>query len=667
MKKEIIKIAITSILFIIGLLANFENETINNIIFIISYIIIGAEIVIEAIKNIFHGEIFDENFLMTIATIGALAIGEYPEAVAVMLFYEIGELFQESAIEKSRKSIESLASIRADYANLKIGDNIEKIEPKQVKVGDVIIIKPGEKIPLDGKVVEGTTSLDTSALTGESLPRDVKIGDTVLSGCININGVITVKVEKEFGESTVSKILDLVENEDSKKSKSEKFITKFAKYYTPIVVILALIIAIIPPIILKGNFVEWINRAFTFLVISCPCALVISVPLSFFGGIGGASKKGVLIKGSTYIEDLANAEVVVFDKTGTLTKGVFEVAKVVIYDKNELNMENSFNSENENIIDSHIQNQANNSNSRKTINNNTTKEELIELAAYAESNSNHPIAKSILKEYGKEIDYNSITSIEEISGLGIIAEIYEDEVIIGNSKIMEKFNIKYVEAQEIGTIVYIAINKKYSGYIVISDVIKSDSKSAIEQLKKNKIKQTIMLTGDLKKVASAVSEELGIDKFYAELLPNEKAEIMNKIMKNNSGNKYKNRTEQVDKNETRNKSKKGKVVFVGDGINDSPVLSLSDIGIAMGGIGSDAAIEAADVVIMNDEPSKIVDAIKISRKTLKIVKQNIVFAIGIKILVLILGALGIANMWEAVFADVGVSIIAVLNALRALK
>lgn len=667
MKKEIIKIAITSILFIIGLLANFENETINNIIFIISYIIIGAEIVIEAIKNIFHGEIFDENFLMTIATIGALAIGEYPEAVAVMLFYEIGELFQESAIEKSRKSIESLASIRADYANLKIGDNIEKVEPKQVKVGDVIIIKPGEKIPLDGKVVEGTTSLDTSALTGESLPRDVKIGDTVLSGCININGVITVKVEKEFGESTVSKILDLVENEDSKKSKSEKFITKFAKYYTPIVVILALIIAIIPPIILKGNFVEWINRAFTFLVISCPCALVISVPLSFFGGIGGASKKGVLIKGSTYIEDLANAEVVVFDKTGTLTKGVFEVTKVVIYDKNELNMENSFNSENENIIDSHIQNQANNSNSRKTINNNTTKEELIELAAYAESNSNHPIAKSILKEYGKEIDYNSITSIEEISGLGIIAEIYEDEVIIGNSKIMEKFNIKYVEAQEIGTIVYIAINKKYSGYIVISDVIKSDSKSAIEQLKKNKIKQTIMLTGDLKKVASAVSEELGIDKFYAELLPNEKAEIMNKIMKNNSGNKYKNRTEQVDKNETRNKSKKGKVVFVGDGINDSPVLSLSDIGIAMGGIGSDAAIEAADVVIMNDEPSKIVDAIKISRKTLKIVKQNIVFAIGIKILVLILGALGIANMWEAVFADVGVSIIAVLNALRALK
>lgn len=667
MKKEIIKIVITSILFIIGLLANFENETINNIIFIISYIIIGAEIVIEAIKNIFHGEIFDENFLMTIATIGALAIGEYPEAVAVMLFYEIGELFQESAIEKSRKSIESLASIRADYANLKIGDNIEKVDPKQVKVGDVIIIKPGEKIPLDGKVVEGTTSLDTSALTGESVPRDVKIGDTVLSGCININGVITEKVEKEFGESTVSKILDLVENADSKKSKSEKFITKFAKYYTPIVVILALIIAIIPPIILKGNFVEWINRAFTFLVISCPCALVISVPLSFFGGIGGASKKGVLIKGSTYIEDLANAEVVVFDKTGTLTKGVFEVTKVVTYNKGELDRKYLFNAENKDNIDINIQNQANNSNSRETIKTNITKEELIEIAAHAESNSNHPIAKSILKKYGKEIDYNSITSIEEISGLGIIAEIDEDEVIIGNSKIMEKFNIKYVEAQEIGTIVYIAINKKYSGYIVISDVIKSDSKSAIEQLKKNKIKQTIMLTGDLKIVASAVSEELGIDKFYAELLPNEKAEIMNDIMKNNDKSKCKSVVEYVDKNEVKNKAKKGKVVFVGDGINDSPVLTLSDIGIAMGGIGSDAAIEAADVVIMNDEPSKIVDAIKISRKTLKIVKQNIVFAIGIKILVLILGALGIANMWEAVFADVGVSIIAVLNALRALK
>lgn len=622
MKKEIIKIIVSSILFIIGFLANFQNETINNTIFIISYLIIGLEIVINAIKNIFHKEIFDENFLMSLATVGAILIGEYPEAVAVMLFYEIGELFQERAVEKSRKSIESLASIRADYANLKIGEKLEKVEPNKVNIGDYIVIKPGEKIPLDGKIVDGQTSLDTSALTGESIPRDVKQGDTVLSGCININGVITVKVEKNFSESTVSKILDLVENADNKKSKSEKFITKFAKLYTPIVVILALIITIIPPIILKENFVEWINRAFTFLVVSCPCALVISIPLSFFGGIGGASKKGILIKGSTYIEDLANAEVIAFDKTGTLTKGVFEVTKVVPYN-------NSIMTENELIKPS------------------ITKEELIEISAHAESNSNHPIAKSILKEYGKEIDYNSITKIEEISGLGIIAEIDEDEVIIGNSKIMEKFNIEYTKTQEIGTIIYIAINKIYKGYIVISDVIKSDSKQAIQQLKNNKIKQTIMLTGDLTEVASNVSEKIGIDKFYAELLPNEKVEKMNEIMNN--------------------KTENGKVIFVGDGINDSPVLTTADIGIAMGGIGSDAAIEAADVVIMNDEPSKIAEAIKISRKTLRIVKQNIVFAIGIKVLVLILGALGITNMWEAVFADVGVSVIAILNALRALK
>lgn len=614
MKKEIIKIVIASILFIIGLLGDFQNETINNIIFLISYLIIGLEIVINAIKNIFHGELFDENFLMSLATVGAIVIGEYPEAVAVMLFYEIGELFQERAVEKSRRSIESLASIRADYANLKIGEKLEKVEPSKVNIGDYIVIKPGEKVPLDGKIIEGQTSLDTSALTGESLPRDVKQGDTVLSGCININGVITVKVEKSFSESTVSKILDLVENADNKKSKSEKFITKFAKYYTPIVVILALIIAIIPPIILKENFIEWINRAFTFLVVSCPCALVISIPLSFFGGIGGASKKGVLIKGSTYIEDLANAEIIAFDKTGTLTKGVFEVTKVVPYN------------EDENI---------------------NSKEKLIEIAAHAESNSNHPIAKSILKQYGKEIDYSLVTKIEEISGLGIKAEIDKDEVLVGNSKLMKKFNVKYTEIQEIGTIIYVAVNNKYKGYIVISDVIKYDSKQAIKELKNNRIKQTIMLTGDLNEVAADVSKKIGIDKYYAELLPDQKVEKMNEIINNKTGN--------------------GKVIFVGDGINDSPVLSIADLGIAMGGIGSDAAIEAADVVIMNDEPSKIVEAIKISRKTLRIVKQNIVFAIGIKVLVLILGALGITNMWEAVFADVGVSIIAILNALRALK
>ena len=631
MKKENIKIIISAILLIVGLLAKFDNQLIKNSIFIISYIIIGAEIIIKAVKNIFHGELFDENFLMAIVTIGAIIIGDYPEAVTVMLFYEIGEMFQDRAIENSRKSIESLASIKADYANLKSEDGIKKVNPQDVKIGDLIVIKPGEKIPLDGKIVEGISTLDTSALTGESIPRGVETGDTILSGCININGVLTVEVVKEFGESTVSKILSLIEESDDKKSNSEKFITKFAKYYTPIVVVLALIIAIVPPIISHSSFVEWINRAFTFLVISCPCALVISIPLGFFGGIGAASKKGVLIKGSTYIEDLANSEIVVFDKTGTLTKGVFEVSKV-----------------------------------SSTVDN-ITNQEILELAAYAENHSNHPIAKSILNAYGKEINHKLIEKIEEISGCGIVAMIKQvniknnttqdnffagnyretNEVIIGNSKIMEKFNIEYSKINEIGTVIYIAINKKYCGYIVISDVIKPDSKMTIEKLKQNRIKQTIMLTGDLDNVASDIAKELNIDKYYAELLPDEKVEKMKDLDKI--------------------KSKKGKLIFVGDGINDAPVLNLADIGIAMGGIGSDAAIEAADVVIMNDEPSKIIDAIKISKRTLKIVKQNIIFAIAVKIIVLLLGSLGIANMWEAVFADVGVSVIAVLNSLRILK
>ena len=631
MKKENIKIIISAILLIVGLLAKFDNQLINNSIFIISYIIIGAEIIIKAVKNIFHGELFDENFLMAIATIGAIIIGDYPEAVTVMLFYEIGEMFQDRAIENSRKSIESLASIKADYANLKSEDGIKKVNPQDVKIGDLIVIKPGEKIPLDGKIVEGISTLDTSALTGESIPRGVETGDTILSGCININGVLTVEVVKEFGESTVSKILSLIEESDDKKSNSEKFITKFAKYYTPIVVVLALIIAIVPPIISHSSFVEWINRAFTFLVISCPCALVISIPLGFFGGIGAASKKGVLIKGSTYIEDLANSEIVVFDKTGTLTKGVFEVSKV-----------------------------------SSTVDN-ITNQEILELAAYAENHSNHPIAKSILNAYGKEINHKLIEKIEEISGCGIVAKIKQvniknnttqdnffagnyretNEVIIGNSKIMKKFNIEYSKINEIGTVIYIAINKKYCGYIVISDVIKPDSKMTIEKLKQNRIKQTIMLTGDLDNVASDIAKELNIDKYYAELLPDEKVEKMKDLDKI--------------------KSKKGKLIFVGDGINDAPVLNLADIGIAMGGIGSDAAIEAADVVIMNDEPSKIIDAIKISKRTLKIVKQNIIFAIAVKVIVLLLGSLGIANMWEAVFADVGVSVIAVLNSLRILK
>lgn len=631
MKKENIKIIISAILLIVGLIAKFDNQLINNSIFIISYIIIGAEIIIKAVKNIFHGELFDENFLMAIATIGAIIIGDYPEAVTVMLFYEIGEMFQDRAIENSRKSIESLASIKADYANLKSEDGIKKVNPQDVKIGDLIVIKPGEKIPLDGKIVEGISTLDTSALTGESIPRGVETGDTILSGCININGVLTVEVVKEFGESTVSKILSLIEESDDKKSNSEKFITRFAKYYTPIVVVLALIIAIVPPIISHSSFVEWINRAFTFLVISCPCALVISIPLGFFGGIGAASKKGVLIKGSTYIEDLANSEIVVFDKTGTLTKGVFEVSKV-----------------------------------SSTVDN-ITNQEILELAAYAENHSNHPIAKSILNAYGKEINHKLIEKIEEISGCGIVAMIKQvniknnttqdnffagnyretNEVIIGNLKIMEKFNIEYSKINEIGTVIYIAINKKYCGYIVISDVIKPDSKMTIEKLKENRIKQTIMLTGDLDNVASDIAKELNIDKYYAELLPDEKVEKMKDLDKI--------------------KSKKGKLIFVGDGINDAPVLNLADIGIAMGGIGSDAAIEAADVVIMNDEPSKIIDAIKISKRTLKIVKQNIIFAIAVKVIVLLLGSLGIANMWEAVFADVGVSVIAVLNSLRILK
>ena len=626
MKKEIIKIIISSILFAIGLCIKFDNEIINTIIFIISYIIVGAEIVIEAVKNIIHGELFDEAFLMTLATVGAIAIGEYPEAVAVMLFYEIGEQFQDSAVDKSRKSIESLASIRADYANVQRDNGFEKIPSKNVKVGDIIIIKPGEKVPLDGVVIEGISTVDTSALTGESVPRGIQIGDTVLSGCINLNGVLTVKVEKKLADSTVSKIIELIESTESKKAKSEKFITKFAKFYTPIVVILALIIAIIPPLILHQNIIEWINRAFTFLVISCPCALVISVPLSFFGGIGCASKRGILVKGSTYLEDLANSEIVVFDKTGTLTKGVFEVTKIIVADS----YQNGKSDENNDQFIRYID-----------------KDKILELAAYAESHSTHPIAKSILNAYGKKVDTSLVNNIEEFSGLGLRADVKENSVIIGNSKIMERYSIIYETAKEIGTVIYIAVNKQYCGYMVISDVIKTDSQKAIDELKQNENIQTIMLTGDKESVASDVAQKLNIDKYYSELLPIDKVERMKQI--------------------EQDKSEKGKLVFVGDGINDSPVLSLADIGIAMGALGADAAIEAADIVIMTDEPSKIVDAIKISKKTLKIVKQNIIFAIGVKILVLILGALGIANMWEAVFADVGVSVIAILNSLRTMK
>ena len=610
MKKRLIKIIIASLLFVFSMIIKFENVWINNILFILSYIIVGFEILRKALRNIIRGKVFDENFLMSVATIGAFAIGEFPEAVAVMLFYQIGELFQSYAVDKSRKSIATLMDIRPDYANLYKNGEIEKVKPIEVTLGENIIVKPGEKIPLDGVIVEGKTLLDTKALTGESMPKEALEGSEVLSGCINLNGVIKVKVTKEFGESTVSKILDLVENASSKKSKSENFITKFAKYYTPIVVIIAVFLAILPPLLVSNqSFSDWIYRALSFLVVSCPCALVISIPLSFFAGIGGASKMGILIKGGNYLEALSNIETVVFDKTGTLTKGVFEVQKV------------------------------------KPIG--IAKEELLKLAAYSEYYSNHPISKSIKKAYGKEIDEGKITKVEEISGHGILAIVENKNILIGNEKLMNKYKIDFEKCNDIGTLLYVAIEGKYAGYILISDTIKEDAKIAISELKKNNVKNTIMLTGDKKEVGESVSKELGIDKVYTELLPNEKVEKVEELLKQ--------------------KSKKGKLAFVGDGINDSPVLAISDIGIAMGGVGADSAIEAADIVIMTDEPSKIVKAIKLSKRTMRIVKENIVFAIFVKILVLILAAFGISTMWEAVFADVGVSVIAIINALRILK
>ena len=610
MKKRTIKIIIAFILFLIALCIPFPKEWMKKGIYIVSYCIVGLDIVWKAVRNITRGKVFDENFLMTIATIGAFAIGEFPEAVAVMLFYQIGELFQSYAVDKSRKSIASLMNIRPDFANVKRDNQIIKVNPEEVKIGETIVIKPGEKIPLDGIVVDGNSLIDTSALTGESIPKEVDSGDEVLSGCINQNGLLTIKVEKEFGESTVSKILDLVENASSKKSKSENFISKFAKYYTPIVVITAVLLAITPPFILKdATFIDWLYRALTFLVVSCPCALVISIPLGFFGGIGGASKMGILVKGSNYLEALSKAEIVVFDKTGTLTQGVFKVQKIHPVD--------------------------------------ISKEELIELTAHAESYSNHPISVSIREAYGKEIEHNRIEKIQELPGLGVIAKVDEKEILAGNEKLMQQKKIQYSKCEEIGTIIYIAIENKYAGYIVIADEIKEDAKKTIKELKKNNISKTIMLTEDKKKKEKSVAKKLGIDQVYTELLPDGKVEKMEKLLKETS--------------------QTGKLVFVGDGINDAPVLALSDIGIAMGGLGADSSIEAADIVIMTDEPSKIVNAIKISKKTMRIVKQNIIFAISIKVAVLILSAFGLSNMWEAVFADVGVSVIAILNALRVLK
>lgn len=611
MKKQGIKIIISFIFYILALVIKFPAEWMKLTVFIISYLIIGFEILKKAVRNIFRGKVIDENFLMAIATIGAFAIGEYSEAVAVMLFYQVGELFQDYAVDKSRKSIATLMDIRPDYANIENNGNIEKVDPDDVKIGQIIIVKPGEKVPLDGIVVEGTSNLDTMALTGESVPRKVKENDEVLSGCINKDGLLKLKVTKEFGESTVSKILDLVENASNKKSKSENFITKFAKYYTPIVVILAVVLAVVPPLILKdsGTFTDWLYRALSFLVVSCPCALVISIPLSFFGGIGGASKLGILVKGSNYLEAISKAETVVFDKTGTLTEGVFEVQKIETKD--------------------------------------ISKDELLKIVAHAERYSTHPIAESIKKSYKDMIDDNLINDVQELSGRGIKAIIDGKNVLVGNEKMMSENQIEFEKCEDIGTILYVAINNKYVGYILIADRIKEDSAKTIKELKAMNVKQTIMLTGDKKEVGEDVAKKIGIDKAYTELLPDGKVKQVEQLIQK--------------------KSENGKVVFAGDGINDAPVLAMADIGIAMGGVGSDAAIEAADIVIMTDEPSKIGKVIKLSRKTMRIVNENIVFAIFVKIAVLILTAFGLSTMWEAVFADVGVSIIAIINSLRMLN
>lgn len=580
-------------------------------LFIMAYLITGYDVVGRAIRNIFRGQVFDENFLMTIATLSAFYIQEYPEAVAVMLFYQVGEVFQDIAVSKSRRSIADLMDIRPDYANLVTGNNVEKVAPEAINIGDIILIRPGEKVPLDGKVVEGTSAMDTSALTGESVPRSVKPEDSILSGFINKNGLIKVVVEKPFAESTVKKILDLVQNASGRKAPTEQFITKFARYYTPIVVIAAALLAIVPPLLVPGaTFNEWIYRASIFLVISCPCALVVSIPVGFFGGIGSASRKGILVKGSNFLEGLNDLRYVVMDKTGTLTKGKFELT--AIEPKNGINSE-----------------------------------QLLELAAYAEAHSTHPIADSIKERYGRDIKEERITAYNEISGHGIQATIGGKEVLAGNARLMDKFSVGFTEVQEIGTVVYLAVDKVYSGHLLISDAIKDDAIESIAEMKKLGIKNIIMLTGDSKKVGEAVANKLGITEVYSELLPQDKVAKFEEILSR--------------------KEKNEKVAFVGDGINDTPVLARSDIGIAMGGLGSDAAIEAADVVLMDDRPSKIVTAMQVAKNTRRIVWQNIFFALGVKGLFLVLGAFGIATMWEAVFADVGVTVIAVLNSMRILN
>ena len=608
----LIRIIIAAVLIVVFSLLPAEGY-LRFVLFMIPYLVIGYDILKKAFKGILNKQVFDENFLMAVATVGAILLGDYSEGVAVMLFYQIGELFQSYAVGKSRRNISELMDIRPDYANIEKDGTLEQVDPDEVEIGTIIVVQPGEKVPIDGVITEGTSTLNTSALTGESLPRDAKAGDEVISGCINMTGLLKIRTTKEFGESTVSKILELVENSSSRKSKSENFISKFAKYYTPAVCYGAIALALIPPIVLlimgkPAVWGDWIYRALTFLVISCPCALVISIPLSFFAGIGGASNQGILVKGSNYLETLAQTKYVVFDKTGTMTQGVFEVSGI--------------------------------------HHNKMPDEKLLEYAALAECSSSHPISKSLQKAYGKPIDRNRVTDIEEISGNGVIAKVDGISVAAGNTKLMNRLGIAYQDCHHVGTVVHMAIDGKYAGHILISDIIKPHAKEAIAELKKAGISKTVMLTGDSKRVADQVAEELGIQEVYSELLPADKVSRVEELLNQ--------------------KSEKAKLAFVGDGINDAPVLSRADIGIAMGALGSDAAIEAADIVLMDDDPLKISKAIKIARKCIRIVYENIYFAIGIKILCLILGALGIANMWVAIFADVGVMILAVLNAIRTL-
>ena len=607
-KHLLARIIVAAVLFAAGGLLHPEGWAELGV-YLVCYAVIGWDIVWKAITNILHGQVFDENFLMTIATVGALILGEHSEGVAVMLFYQVGEWFQSYAVSKSRRSITSLMDIRPDYANIEQGGKLVQVDPEDVKIGDTIIVKPGERVPLDGKIIKGSSTLDTSALTGESMPREVEAGMEVISGCINQTGILTIQTTKAFGESTVAKILDLVENASDKKGKMENFITRFARYYTPVVVFAALALAILPPLVTGQAFSIWIYRALTFLVISCPCALVISIPLSFFGGIGGASKIGVLVKGSNYLEALAYTETVVFDKTGTLTKGSFAVTEI------------------------HA--------------NGMEDEELLELAAYAEDYSNHPISLSIQKAYGKKIDNSRITDVQEIAGHGVQAVIDGMTVLAGNAKLMEREHISYTAPNAIGTVVYVAFDGRYAGCIVIADEVKADAPAAIKELKAAGIRRTVMLTGDADAVGQDVARRLGLDRAYTELLPADKVDRVEELLAQ--------------------KSDKGMLAFVGDGINDAPVLARADVGIAMGALGSDAAIEAADVVLMTDEPSKIAAVMQIARKTIRISNENIVFALGVKFLVLILGAVGRANMWAAVFADVGVSVIAILNAIRAMR